>query len=63
MGKWNVVYLHNGIYSTIIKKETKYWYICNVVEPWTCYVKWKTQKAAHIEWLHLYEMSKIGKSL
>ena len=59
MGKQNEVYPYNRI--LLGHEGMKYWYMIQQDEPWK-HNKWN-QKSSHITLFHLYEMSRIGKSI
>ena len=64
MNAKNVVYPYNGILSGN-EKEWTVGMCYNMDGPWKHYTKWEKSvtKRPHILWFHLYEMSKIGKSI
>lgn len=64
MDKQNMVYTKNEVLLSN-KKEMKYWHALQygwTLKTW-CYVKEASHNGPHLLRFHLYEMSKIGKSI
>lgn len=62
MSKQNVTYPYNQILFRG-KKEWSTNTYCNVGEP-RKHAKWKkTDTRGHVIWFHLYELSRLGKSI
>ena len=60
-----MIYLQNRVLFSH-KKEWSVRTHYNMDEPWRYHTKWKkpvSHKRPYTVWLHLYEMSKMGKSI